>query len=348
MNERKSKYPMLFILSLAVAGLIFLLEKFLPSGQGGSLLYNMAFWIAIVEGSIAVVAGAELANGKWIKPFKREMLSVYPLLPLFALLFLIFSPNVKYFPWTDHTGIWLNENLFIIRSVLLPLLAFLSAWKFADESLKDGKRKNVYGVIYILVFVTSQTSVAFDWVMSLEYPWFSTLFGGLFFIESFYAGLGLGGILIFFYHKYYKEAFPEDFERCRMDMATLLFAFATFWGAQFYTQYLVIWYGNIPEEISMIYHRVESPVLRVFSYGMVFLLFVVPFLTFLFIKVKANYMGFLLIALVVWAGVSVHRLVFIAPRLSTSPLLLIMEFVLLGFLLIYIIRNRDYLALRAT
>lgn len=348
MNDRKSKIPLLLILILTVAVIIFLLEKFLPSGQGGSLLYNMSFWIAVVEGSIAVVAGAEISNGKWIKPFKRDMLSVYPLLPLFSLLFIIFIPRIGNYPWVHETGFWLREDIFIGRSILLPLIAFVSAWKYAKESLKEGKRKSFYAVIYILIFITSQTSVAFDWVMSLEYPWLSTLFGGLFFIESFYAGLALGGILIFFYHANYKEKFPDTFDVCHMDMATLLFAFATFWGAQFYTQYLVIWYGNIPEEISMIYHRVATPGLRTASYGMVFLLFAVPFVSLLFRKLKMNYKFFLTISFVVWAGVSLHRLVFIGPQMSIGPLTIIPEFILIGLLLIFVIKNREFIALKNT
>jgi hypothetical protein len=348
MNERKSKLPVLWILIVITAVLIFILETFLPSGQGGSLLFNLTFWIALVEGSIAVVAASEISNGKWLKPFKRELLSVYPLLPIFAILFLIFIPRVENFPWSHEEGIWLNKNLFIFRSILFPLIAFVSARKFSIESLKESPKQNFYGVIYILVFVTSQTSVAFDWIMSLEYPWFSTLFGGLLFIEAFYMGLGLGGVFIFVYHKYYKEAYPDTFEKSRMDVATLLFAFATFWGAQFYTQYLVIWYGNIPEEVSMIAYRVASSPLREFSYLMVVFLFVIPFVTFLSRKLKANYTVFLLISLVVWAGVSIHRLVFIAPRLSTSPLLLIVEFILIGILFIYVVKNREDLIPQAT
>ena len=143
MNDHKSKIPLLIILTLIVAVVIFLLEKFLPSGQGGGLLYNMSFWIAVVEGSIAVVAAAEIANGKWIKPFKRDLLSVYPLLPLFSLLFIIFIPRVENYPWVHETGFWLREDLFIARSILLPLIAFVSAWRYAKETLKEGKRKNM-------------------------------------------------------------------------------------------------------------------------------------------------------------------------------------------------------------
>lgn len=331
----------LAIAFVVVTGLIYVLEYFLPAGQGGALLFNMLFWIGIVEGSIAVIAVGEVTNGRWVKPYRQELLSVYPLILLFGLLFIIFIPRLGHYPWTEQPGFWLNKNLFIARHVIQLIVVFFIARRFARESLNEGPRRAFWGVVYLLAFVISMTGVAFDWLMSLEYPWFSTLFGGLFFIEAFYCGLALAGMFTFFYREKFLSSFGEPFEKARMDMATLLFAFAIFWASQFYTQYLVIWYGDIPEEVSLIYYRTLSSPMKEFFYSVIAFNFIIPFITFTFRKMKANYLVFLIISIVVWIGIAVERLVIIVPRLSINPLILIVEFVIIGLMMIYVIRKRD-------
>ena len=207
----------LAIAFVVTTGLIYVLEYFLPAGQGGSLLFNMLFWIAIVEGSVAVVAVGEVTNAKWVKPLRQELLSVYPLILLFGLLFIIFIPRLGHYPWTEQPGIWLNKNLFIARHVIQLIVVFFIARRFARESINEGPKRAYWGVIYVLAFVISMTGVAFDWLMSLEYPWFSTLFGALFFIEAFYCALALGGIFAFLYRSKLLDTYGEDFEGGRRD-----------------------------------------------------------------------------------------------------------------------------------
>lgn len=345
MNGNSSRLPLLLVIFLLATGLIYLFENFLPAGRGGSLLFTLLFWVSIVEGAIAVVAAGEITTGKWVKPYRRELLSLYPFLIFLALLFVVFIPRVKYYPWTNEPGLWLNENLFVARSILLLLIAFFAARKFAKEALQDSPRKTFWGVIYLFVFVTSQTSVAFDWVMSLEYPWYSTLFGGYFFIEAFYAGLAMAGIFTFVFRKSLLEKFGEDFENARRDMATLLFAFATFWGAQFYTQYIVIWYGNIPEEVFMVVERISHSPWRELSYTFIFLLFVVPFVVFISKKMKANYYVFLTISLIVWLGLAMERFVLVGPQLAFGFLPFVLEMLLTGAVFLFMVKIRDSLLL---
>jgi hypothetical protein len=331
----------LAIAFVIVAGLIYGLEYFLPAAQGGSLLFNMLFWLAIVEGSVAVAAVGEVTNAKWVKPYRQELGSVYPLILLFGLLFIIYIPRLAHYPWTEQPGIWLNRNLFIARHIIQLIAVFFIARRFARESINDGPKRAFWGVVYLLAFVISMTGVAFDWLMSLEYPWVSTLFGALFFIEAFYCALALAGIFTFVYRSKLLEAYGENFESARRDVATLLFAFAIFWASQFYTQYLVIWYGNIPEEVSLIYYRTIHSPMREFFYSVIAFNFIIPFITFTYRRMKANYIVFLIISIIVWLGIAVERLVVIVPRLSINPLILIVEFIIIGLAIIYVIRKRE-------
>ena len=331
----------LIITFIVITGIFYVLEYFLPAGHGGALLFNMLFWIGIVEGSVAVVAVGEVTSGRWVKPYRKELLSVYPLILLFVPLFIIFIPRLEHYPWTTQPGIWLNKDLFVARHIFQLIIVFFIARRFARESMNEGPKRSFWGVVYLLAFVISMTGVAIDWLMSLEYPWFSTLFGALFFIEAFYCALALAGMFTFFNRGKYLSDYSENFDDARMDMATLLFAFAIFWASQFYTQYLVIWYGNIPEEVSLIYYRTIHSPMREFFYSVIAFNFVIPFITFTYRRMKASYVVFLIIAIVVWIGIAVERLVVIVPRLAINPFILAVEFIVIGLLMIYVVRKRD-------
>lgn len=348
MNNSGGIFLRLIIVFIVVTGLFYVLENFLFIDQGGALLFNLLFWLGLVEGTIAVAAVGDVTGARWLKPYRRELLSVYPLLPLFALLFIIFIPYLKHYPWVEQPGIWLNKSLFIARHIIQIIVVFFIARRYAKESINDGPKKLFWGVVYILAFVISMTGVAFDWLMSLEYPWFSTLFGALFFIEAFYCGLALAGMITFFHRNNLQSSYGESFEGAHMDMATLLFAFAIFWASQFYTQYLVIWYGDLPEEVSLIYYRTLTSPMKEFFYSVIAFNFVIPFITFTFRKMKANYFVFLLISIIVWIGIAVERLVIIAPDLTVSPLSLIIQFVVIGLLMIYVIGKREDFVAKST
>jgi hypothetical protein len=89
MSKFEIKPLVLIIIFVVVAVSFFLLENTLASENYGSLLLTLLFWVAIVQGCIALVAAADLARGQWIAPLKKYLLSVYPMILLIAVLFLL-------------------------------------------------------------------------------------------------------------------------------------------------------------------------------------------------------------------------------------------------------------------
>ncbi len=343
MNGAKLNWRTLLIATAVISVFAYLLENVLLAAQGGALLVTLLFWVTLAHGPITVVAAADIVNGKWIKPYKREMLSVYPFGLVIPFLFLAFSPNVKHYVWFHDQGVWLNSTFFIVRNVVLLLITFFFARKFALESIKEGPRKSTYAVWYVLAYVITHTIIAFDWVMSMEYPWISTLFGAYFFVEAFYAGIAFGGVMTFINYARFTSEYPvKVFKKAQMDMGTLLFGFSVFWAYQFYSQYLVIWYGNLPEEVSFLARRVASSPMREFAYSVIVLLFLVPFVTLLFRKLKGS-PGFLLcIALVIYTGLLIERILYVVPHFTVNPLLTIIEFALVGGLFAFIVQSRSH------
>lgn len=341
MNGAKLNWRTLLIATVVIAVVAYLMENVLLAAQGGALLVTLLFWVTLAHGPIAVVAAADIVSGKWIQPYKREMLSVYPFGLVIPVLFLAFVPNLKYYIWYHDQGVWLNSTFFITRNVVLLLITFLLARKFALESIKEGPKKSTYAVWYVLAYVATHTIIAFDWVMSMEYPWISTLFGAYFFVEAFYAGIAFGGVMTFINYANFTKEYPiKVFKKSQMDMGTLLFGFSVFWAYQFYSQYLVIWYGNIPEEVSFLARRVATSPMREFAYSVIVLLFLIPFVTLLFRKLKGSPGYLLFISLIIYTGLLIERVLYVEPHLTVNPILAIVEFALVGGLFALIVQSR--------
>lgn len=334
-------------LALIGAGIVvFLIDRVASGGQGGTLLLNLVFWVTIFQGCLALAAAAEVSKAKWILPVRNELLSVYPMLLFISILFLFFGLfGLDVYPWAGGKGIWLNKTFFLVRNFLLLLASYALAWKFTNDTLEDRPTKNLFAVLYLFVFVTTQSLVAFDWVMSLEYPWFSTLFGGYFFIESLYAGIAIAGVLAFFLLSQPGADANVPLNKALKDVATLLFGFSLLWAGLFFSQFLVIWYGNLPEEIIYLTKRIYHWPLREMSYFVLLSLFVLPFTILLSIKVKTSKKMVLIMSSIVMLGVLVERLVFLAPAARLKPFIFAVEFILTAvFFAVIVLRQRQLLS----
>lgn len=338
--EKIEKPAYLILLSLLAVSLVFILENILKAGGNGTLLFTILFWTSIAQGCVAIVAAADLAKGGWIRLIKRELLSFYPMILIMAMLFLILSLKInEIYPWTKREGAWLNTNFFIARNFLLLFLSFYFGHQFAKESSREGARKNLFAVLYLLSFIVSQTIMSFDLIMSLEYPWYSTLFGAYNFVESIYSGIGIGAIVTVNILKVKHQ--DSDFRKVLVDTATMLFGFALLWAGLFYAQYLVIWYGNLPEEVSFLLRRTSHSPLKEMGYLVITSLFVLPFVILLSKKAKGNPAIVLISAFIVLLGLFVERLVYILPHLDVNPVVIFVEFVILFFVSLKLNTNKE-------
>ena len=321
-----------------LAGGLVALTQFGPLGKnGGSLLLALLFWATVIEGCVAAVAAGTVIRAKWVASVKRELLSVYPLLLFVSILFLFLVPFVDSYPWAGRKGIWFNKSFFIGRNFALLLLAYLAAGRFAIACEREEEGKNTFAILYLFVFVVSQSLMAFDWVMSLMYPWISTLLGGYFFIESLFGGFALSGILYVFLHGGRRPVEHPGGRSDMKDLAILLFGFSLLWAGLFYSQFLVIWYGNIPEEVSFLVTRLSSSPLRELTASILILYFFVPFFVLLPGRSKTNPYVLFAVSLSVLLGILVERFVFLAPVVPLSPLALGINFFVLFVLFVFFV-----------
>lgn len=337
---KRERPSFLMILSLVTIGIIFFFENIIKAGANGTLLLTILFWSALAQGCVALVAAADIARGEWIKPLKRELLAFYPMILIVGVLFLIFSTKLdSVYPWTRTQGIWLNKEFFVARNAIIIFVNFYLAHLFSKESIADGTKKGIFAVLYLFTFILTQSLIAFDLVMSIEYPWYSTLFGGYTFIESIYSGIAVGGILAV--NMLRTDPSSKPYEKVLVDIATMTFGFSLLWAGLFYSQFLVIWYGNLPEEISFLLRRAERTSFKLMGYSVIFLLFVLPFVILLSRKIKKNTRVVFIVASIVLAGIFVERLLYLLPHLSINPIILLIEFIAMGLLFINLNKNRD-------
>jgi hypothetical protein len=329
-------------LLVMVAGVAFFEYAGLTAGRG-ALLMTLVFWTTLLQGTIAVAAVADLVGARWITGLRRELLAAYPLLLVPPVLLILLIPRLELYPWAEAPGQWLNEPFFLLRNLALLLAVYGTGRVYARRSLRGDPQISQSAVIYLFAFVASQTLVAFDWVMSLEYPWVNTLLGAYFFVEALYAGLALAGILCFLLPLRRRESRATTETSSRWDIGLLLFGFSVLWGGLFFAQYLLLWYGNLPEEVHFIARRLESfPLLAL---GVIFLFanFFVPFLVLLGQRAKRSAFVVGTVATMVLLGLFAERLFFILPVVTMSVGILAAENILLLVFWLLTVHSREQL-----
>jgi len=177
----------------------------------------------------------------------------------------------------------------------------------------------------VLLYATVMSIVAFDWVMSLEPHWFSTIFGAWFFMGALWAGVAATA-----WATVYCKGRDPDLNKLMgaqqlHDLGKLSFAFTVFWAYLFFSQYLVIWYGKLPWEQAWIIHRAEAPWSGLTVLAL-FLCFVIPFAGLIGRKAKMTPWILRLFATVILVGLWLERYLMVVPSIHDGhPTITLME-----------------------
>lgn len=329
----------LSVVAIVVAAVVFGLESVLQASSGGSLLLNLTFWLAIAEGSVALIAAAEVSRATWHHPLKAQMLSAYAFIPVVIILFLAFIPQMDIYPWWGDPHFWAQKWLFIFRHAAWMLVTFLVARKFAAETLKGTDAARRWAVFYLVLFFLGQSTVGLEWVMSLEKPWFSTLFGAYFMVEAFQSGIIIGALVLFSLRAKL-SATDEGWRFAQKSVGGLMFGFSIFWAYFYFSQLIVIWYGNLPEEVQYLARRIgyHTPYWAL-ARGIFGLCWVVPFVVLLGKRPKMNPKIVSTVGVLVLLGFYLEKWLMIAPAAPVNVGLMIVETVLMGSLFVMVMRG---------
>lgn len=295
-------------ITLAVVGLVLGIAGFMFDSYRASYAYLVSylFFLSIAVGSLFLVALEYAANADWSTPFRRISEFFAAALPLLIIFVIpLFLSTGKLFLWShadfvhgdkmlEAKSAYLNTPFFIVRVVVIILLWSAFYWMITKNSRKQDsiqdqlltKRNITLSVIFIPLFAITITLIAVDWVMSLESRWFSTIFGVYLFagvVWSSLAALTITAIKLkekgFLHSAIGKDHFYS--------LGTLLFAFTVFWGYIAFSQYMLIWYGNLPEETFWFMQRWDGG-WKFISLLLIITHFIVPFFGLISYEAKTN------------------------------------------------------------
>lgn len=266
-----------------IAGVMFLVAlgavAFLDRKQFfQAYLIGWTFWTGIAIGSLALLMLQHLTGGGWGFVIRRVLEAATRTLPIMALLFVPIGlgANYLYYHWLDPKELakhpvvqfktpYLNLPFFSARALLyfavwLVLVLLLNRWSLEQDRTADSRyAKNMRdlsgpGMIALIITVTFATV---DWYMSLEPEWFSTIYGFLWVAAWSLSALAfvIGVMATIAKSEPMKRIVaPLHFH----DLGKLLLALVMLWSYFAYSQYLIIWSGNLPEEIGYYITRTHS------------------------------------------------------------------------------------------
>lgn len=264
-------------IGVAASGFCAVGALFNPDQFFRSYLMAYLFYIGVALGSLALVMLQYLSGGVWGVVIRRLLESATRTLPLLVLLFVPVALGMRsLYLWTRpeivlqsdvlrHQQLYLNIPFFLTRVVLyfavwLALAHLLNKWSRDQDESSDphirGSLQALSGPGLVLYGLTV-TFASIDWVMSLEPRWFSTIYGML-----FMGGQGLSALSFII-------AVAALLAKCQPrsapyapghfhDLGKLLLMFVMLWAYFAFSQLLLIWAGDLPEEISWYLHRWEG------------------------------------------------------------------------------------------
>lgn len=331
-----------------------------PSRAWQAYHVNLVFWLGLCLGSVTLVAIFNLTNARWARPLKRLAEAPACALPaLWLALCGLYLGREALFPWAREAvhgkDLWLSAgSLFPRDGLTLGILAVLCLALVyqsvrADLELlgsqelgpgaqrEPGRRWKTQKVLSFFLAVgygLGMTLLAWDLIMSLDPHWVSTLFGAYYFMGSLYTAIAALILLAVLFYRH--EGLGSTLGQNQFhDLGKLLLAFCLVTGDFFYSQFLVIWYGNIPEETKYVILRVKSMPWQALAWTVLAMSFGLPFLALLSRKLKMvpSLMG--LVALLALLGMWLERMLLVAPSVwseASLPLGWVELGVSLGFL----------------
>ncbi len=183
-----------------------------------------------------------------------------------------------------------------------------------QEEVNSYNRMTTLGPAFVLTYALTMTVIAYDWVMSLEPHWLSTMMGPWFFMGAFWGGIASTALWSLYLRTKDKEIAHHIGLQQRWDLGKLSFAFCVFWTYLFFSQYIVIWYGKLPWEQAWIIRRSGEP-WGGYSALVVVLCFIVPFAGLIGRKPKMKPALLALFTSVIVTGLWLERYGMVAPSL---------------------------------
>jgi hypothetical protein len=259
---------------------------------------NYLYFGGVAQGGIVLSAAMVIIGARWAGPIQRISEGLGAWVPVTFLLGIVgIAGRHHIYPWIDHPiaikAAWLNPTrMYVTDLAILGVLALLTivwlkirarptlhgveasgfakgmveswtkGWRGdAEETAARNQKLKVLAPVICLAYAFGWSMIAFDQMMSLEPMWFSNLFGAFFAWGGFLCAVTFTTMIAVLHRNY--PGLEGEVSKARLhDLGKMIFAFSIFWMYLFFAQYLVIWYGNLPEETAYFEHRLGTEFLQ--------------------------------------------------------------------------------------
>lgn len=268
-------------LALAVVGVICFVAglRVNPEAAWGSYLTGAYYFLELSIGAAFFLSIQYISQSGWSSAFRRIPEAMMAWIPYAAVFFLLLWFGMHdIYHWTHdeavaedqllrHKTPYLNIPFFFARMVLSFLLWIVLTVIFRRLSLREDTldpadnvgimavfgKTELYARIMIFVLALTFSIAAFDWIMSLEPHWFSSIFAFKDFVAAFLHGTSIITLIIFILYRLGYFTFLNEYHL--HDFARYIFILSIIWGYMWFAQFIIIWYGNIPEETQYYFYR---------------------------------------------------------------------------------------------
>ena len=328
--QRRLLYIGVSAVGLCAIGAIFNLQQALRSYLLGYLA-----WLGIALGSLGIVMLHNLTGGAWGLSVRRLTEAASRTLPLLAVLFLPIALGVnEIFPWPSldahelgDKAAYLNVPFFLTRAVgyfiiWMGLALLLDRWSAAhDQSGEPAllERAQQLSAPGLVLYGLTVTFAAIDWVMSLQPDWSSTIFGAVIATGQFLPALALAIAVACSLPR--SATADVNGPAIWNDLGNLLLAFIVLWSYMEFSQYLLIWSGNLPEEITWYINRTEGG-WQAIALALAAFYFALPFFLLLSPELKQDPRRLRVVAIIIVAMSFLNHYWLIAPSFSPRHLYL--------------------------
>ncbi|MGN6493928.1 MAG: quinol:cytochrome C oxidoreductase [Agriterribacter sp.] len=318
---KKWTYGLLAVGILAfVAGFIFLgmsKDEHDQTRFWAVLLQNSLYFLMICNASMFFICALTLGHSGWQITFRRVPEAISAVVPVFSILALlvfigiIMGHHHHIYHWIDKEAVANDEILTWKKGFLNPTFFFiwtvitLGTWSLVGRKMRQLSRKadegpmgveeskkyiwnnTVWAAIFIVAFaLTTGSTIPWIWLMSIDAHWYSTMYSWYTFASTFVSGIALIALYIVFLknHGYLEYTTREQLH----DVGKFMFAFSIFWTYLWFSQFMLIWYANIPEETIYFKPRLQGAYRGIFWFNFI-INFVTPILVLMTRGAKRNY-----------------------------------------------------------
>ncbi|MBK7212672.1 MAG: quinol:cytochrome C oxidoreductase [Bacteroidales bacterium] len=333
--SKKFNYAAIGMMALGVLALGYGLFTDSPRGWANILLNNYYF-LSLTVGATFFFCLQYITQSGWSAMFRRVPEAIMSYLPVAGIIMLLLFFGVKdlyhwshadavaHDPLIAHKAPYLNVPFFFIRIFVVFAAWFFLSRQIRKLSLEEDKIGGVqylekiefWAKIFIFVLALTYSMGAFDWIMSLEVHWFSTIFAFKSFASAFYHGTALVALVVILLHE--RGYFKQLNESHLLDFSRYLFGLSIIWGYLYFAQFMLIWFSNLPEETIYYSKRWNNGWMIFFIVNLV-VNWLIPFVLLLPQKLDKNIKVVKYISILLLIGMWTEQFELIMPEITVTP-----------------------------